>query len=245
MKEYNYDIKGMTNSIKMNRHKIRRNLPTVIIISLLSVLISNAVGIPTLFESVYAIEEFDIEVDVEDNEIRRGDTQHITVTVFNDDTDNRVSDADVKLMVYPPDSDSTSAEDETDNDGEATFDVEIDDNAETGTYDVDVRVSKDGYNTKTVSTSFDVVGSGNDNNDDNHDNNDDDDGNGSSSSSSSAAAAVGDAAAAAAAASGASSAAAAAAGNAASAAAASAAAAVGDAAAGAAEENNEDEPLPS
>src|ERR671914_70498 len=207
----------MTNSIKMNRHKIRKNLPTVIVISLLSVLISNAVGIPTLFESVYAIEEFDIDVDVEDNEIRRGDTQHITVTAFNDDTDNRVSDADVKLTVYPPDSDSTSAEDETDNDSEATFDVEIDDNAETGTYDVDLRVSKDGYDRKTVSTSFDVVGSGNDNNDDNHDN----DGSGSSSSSSSAAAAVGDAAAGAAAASGASSAAAAAAGNAASAAAAS------------------------
>ena len=64
----------------------------------------------------------------------------------------------------------TSAEDETDNDGEATFDVEIDDNAERGTYDVDIRVSKDGYDTKTVSTSFDVIGSGDDN-DDNDDNN--------------------------------------------------------------------------
>ena len=181
MKDYNYDIKGMTNSIKMNRHKLRKNVPTVAIISLLSVLISNAVSIPTLIESVYAIKEFDIDVDVKDNEIRRGDTQHITVTVFNDDTDNRVSDADAKLTVYPPDSDSTSAEDETDNDGEATFDVEIDDDAETGTYDVDVRVSKDGYDTKTVSTSFDVVGSGNDNNDDNYDNNNDDS-NGSSSS---------------------------------------------------------------
>src|SRR5919106_4174662 len=186
MKEYNYDIKGMTNSIKMNRHKIRKNLPTVIVISLLSVLISNAVGIPTLFESVYAIEEFDIDVDVEDNEIRRGDTQHITVTAFNDDTDNRVSDADVKLTVYPPDSDSTSAEDETDNDSEAIFDVEIDDNAETGTYDVDVRVSKDGYDSRTVSTSFDVVGSGNDNNNDNHDNNDDNNGSSSSAAAASA-----------------------------------------------------------
>src|SRR5918994_3285194 len=169
----------MINSIKVNRYKIRRNLSTIVIISLLSVLISNAVGIPTLFESVYAIEEFDIDVDVEDNEIRRGDTQHITVTAFNDDTDNRVSDADVKLTVYPPDSDSTSAEDETDNDGEATFDVKIDDNAETGTYDVDIRVSKDGYDTKTVNTSFDVVKSSGA---------DDEDYNGSSSSSSSAAA---------------------------------------------------------
>src|ERR671918_726540 len=40
----------------------------------------------------------------------------------------------VKLTVYTPDSDSTSAEDETDNDGKATLDVEIDDNAVTGTF---------------------------------------------------------------------------------------------------------------
>ena len=176
----------MKNSIKTDRHKIGKNLPTLVVVSLLSVLISNAIGIPTLFESAYAIEEFDIDVDVEDNEIRRGDTQHITVTAFNDDTDNRVSDADVKLTVYPPDSDSTSAEDETDNDSEARFDVEIDDNAETGTYDVDVRVSKDGYDTRTVSTSFDVVGSGNDNNNDNHDNNDDNNGSSSSAAAASA-----------------------------------------------------------
>src|SRR5918995_4646768 len=170
----------MINSIKVNRCITPKTFPTILAISLLLILVSNIVGSPILFKYAYAIEEFDIDVDVEDNEIKRGDTQHITVTVFNDDTDNRVSDADVKLTVYPPDSDSTSADDETDNDGEATFDVEIDDNAETGTYDGDVRVSKDGYDTKTVSTSFDVVGSGNDDNDDN--NGDDDDGNGSSSS---------------------------------------------------------------
>jgi uncharacterized protein YfaS (alpha-2-macroglobulin family) len=75
-----------------------------------------------------------------------------------------VSDADVKLTVYPPDSDTTSAEDETNEDGEASFDVGIDDNAETGTYDVDVKVSKGEYDSKTVSTSFDVVGSTRDNN---------------------------------------------------------------------------------
>ena len=157
----------MKNSIKVNRCMSAKIFPTIVAISLLLILVSNIVGSPILFKYAYAIEEFDIDVDVEDNEIKRGNTQHITVTVLNDDTDNHVSDADVKLTVYPPDSDSTSARDETDNDGEATFDVEIDDNAETGTYDVDIRVSKDGYDTKTVSTSFDVVGSGDDNGNDN------------------------------------------------------------------------------
>ena len=157
---------------------------------LLLILVSNA-AIAPIFESAYAIEEFDIDVNVEDNEINRGDTQHITATVFNDDTDNHVSDADVKLTVYPPDSDSTSAKDETDNDGETTFDVKIDDNAETGTYDMDIKVSKDGYDTKTVSTSFEVVGSNsnNDNGDDNNNNNDHHDDNGDNSGSSSSAAA--------------------------------------------------------
>src|SRR5688500_10046924 len=179
----------MINSTKVNRRISAKIFPTIVAISLLLILVSNAVDSSILFKYAYAIEEFDIDVDVEDNEIKRGDTQHITVTVFNDDTDNHISDADVKLTVYPPDSDSTSARDETDNDGEATFDVEIDDNAETGTYDVDVRVSKDGYDTKTASTSFDVVGSS-DNNDDNDDNYDgyDDDGHRGSSSSAAAAA---------------------------------------------------------
>ena len=96
-------------------------------------------------------------MDMEDNEIERGDTQHITVTVRNEDTNNRVSDADVRLKVDPPDSDSSSATDETNRDGESRFDVRIDDNAETGNYDVDIRVSKNGYDTETVNTSFDVI----------------------------------------------------------------------------------------
>lgn len=177
MKEKYYGIKGMINNTKVNRHLATKNFPTALTISLLLILASNIANTP-IFERAYAIKEFNIDVDIENNEIKRGDTQHVTVTVINDDTDNRVSDADVKLTVYPPDSDSTSAEDKTDNDGKATFDVKIDDNAETGTYDVDLRVSKDGYDTQTVNTSFNVVKSSGA---------DDEDFNGSSSSSSSSA----------------------------------------------------------
>lgn len=160
----------MINNTKVNRHVARKNFPTALSISLLVILASNVANTP-IFERAYAIKGFNIDVDIEDNKIKRGDTQHVTVTVINDDTDNRVSNANVKLTVFPLDGDPTSADDETDNNGEATFDVEIDNNAETGTYDVDIRVSKDGYDTKTVNASFDVVkSSGADDEDDEDEN---------------------------------------------------------------------------
>lgn len=127
--------------------------------------------------------EFDIDVDIEKDSIKRGDTQDITVTVRNDDTGKGISDAEVRLTVYPPDSDSTSANDDTDDDGVAEFKVKIDDDAETGEYDVKIRVSKDGYDTKTVNTSFDVIKKHH------HDDDDDDNGNGSASSASASASA--------------------------------------------------------
>jgi 5-hydroxyisourate hydrolase-like protein (transthyretin family) len=137
-------------------------------------------GLPFAFA---ADKEFDIDFDIEKDPIKRGDTQDITVTVRNDDTSKRVSDADVRLTVYPPDSDSTSATDDTDDDGKAKFKVKIDDDAETGEYDVKIRVSKDGYDTKTVNTSFDVIKKHH------HDDDDDDDRNGDESGSAAASAA--------------------------------------------------------
>lgn len=172
-------------------------------------------GLPSF--AFAADKEFDIDVDIEKDSIKRGDTQDITVTVRNDDTGKRISDAEVRLTVYPPDSDSTSANDDTDDDGVAEFKVKIDDDAETGEYDVKIRVSKDGYDTKTVNTSFDVIKKHH------HDDDDDDDGNGSASAASASASAGSSSAAAAAAASGSSAAAAAAASPSAAAAAAAAA----------------------
>ncbi|MGC1131528.1 MAG: MG2 domain-containing protein [Nitrososphaeraceae archaeon] len=153
------------NNIKIGRSVIRKILPTIVAVPLLLALASNTSGTSILLQSTFAIEEFDIDVDVEDNEIERGDTQHITVLVRNEDTNKRVSDADVRLTVDPPDGDSSTARDETDNDGEARFDVRIDDDAETGEYDVDVRVSKNGYGAETVNTSFDVLRGEDDSND--------------------------------------------------------------------------------
>ena len=207
------------------------SLSLFVLVGLLGTLLLSCSG----FSSAYAStsdEEFDIEVDIDEDPIKRGDTQDITVIVRNDDTDKRVSDADVKLTVYPPDSDSTSATDETDDDGEADFKVEIDDDAETGEYDVKVRVSKSGYDTKTVNTSFDVTNGQHHDDDDNDDDDDNGDGNGSSASAASASSANGDGSAASSAASGGSSAASAASGNSAAAAAASPSAAAAAAASG-------------
>ncbi len=141
-------------------------------------------------KNVYAVNDLNVKVDVDDDEIERGNTQKITVTVTKDgNSDDPVAGADVKLTVYPPETDSTTAKDETDEDGKANFDVKISDDAEYGTYEVKVKVSKDGFNTNTEDSSFEVTGKGNNENEETHDeeshddensgndNNDDDDNN--------------------------------------------------------------------
>jgi hypothetical protein len=135
---------------------------------------------------VSAAEELNVKVNVGEDDLERGETQKITVTVTEDGSSNEeISGANVKLTVYPPETDSTTAKDTTDEDGKANFDVKISDDAEYGTYDLEVKVSKDGFNTKTEDSSFEVTGSGNDDRkgDGGHDNDnsgkskDDDEGN--------------------------------------------------------------------
>ncbi|MGH9977516.1 MAG: hypothetical protein ACRD8Z_17035 [Nitrososphaeraceae archaeon] len=121
-------------------------------------------------KNVYAVSDLNVKVDVDDDEIERGNTQKITVTVTKDgNSDDAVAGADVKLTVYPPETDSTTAKDETDDDGKANFDVKISDDAEYGTYEVNVEVSKDDFNTNTEDSSFDVTGQGNNENEETHD----------------------------------------------------------------------------
>lgn len=111
--------------------------------------------------NVYAIKDPNVEISIDDDEIERGNTQKIIVTVTEDGNSNdEISGADVKLTVYPPETDSTTAQDETDEEGKAKFDVKISDDANYGTYDVKVKVSKDGFGTKTEDSSFEVTGSG-------------------------------------------------------------------------------------
>ncbi|MPZ05783.1 MAG: hypothetical protein GEU26_05090 [Nitrososphaeraceae archaeon] len=120
-------------------------------------------------KNVYAAKDLNVKVSIDDDDIERGNTQQITVMVTEDDNSkDKISGADVKLTVYPPETDSTTAKDETDGDGKANFDVKIADDAEYGTYEVEVKVSKDGFNTKTEDSSFEVTGSGDNDNEDNN-----------------------------------------------------------------------------
>jgi 5-hydroxyisourate hydrolase-like protein (transthyretin family) len=134
-------------------------------------------------KNVYAAKDLNVKVSLDDDDIERGNTQKITVMVTEDgNAKDKISGADVKLAVYPPETDSTTARDETDEDGKADFDVKISDDAEYGTYEVEVKVSKDGFNTKTEDSSFEVTGSGDNDNEDNnggdgHENDDGDDSN--------------------------------------------------------------------
>jgi hypothetical protein len=121
-------------------------------------------------KNVYAVNDLNVKVDVDDDEIERDKTQKITVTVTKEgNSDDAVEGADVKLTVYPPETDSTTAKDETDEDGKANFDVKISDDAEYGTYEVKVKVSKDGFNTNIEDSSFEVTSQGNNENDETHD----------------------------------------------------------------------------
>jgi hypothetical protein len=122
--------------------------------------------------NVYAAKDLNVEISIDNDAIERGDTQKITVTVTEDgNSKDEISSADVKLTVYPPESDSTTAQDETNKDGTAKFDVKISNDADYGSYDIKVKVSKDGFDTKTEGSSFEVTGS---ENNDNGDNNQDD-----------------------------------------------------------------------
>jgi len=128
-----------------------------------------------------------IKISLHEDEVERGETQKVTVTVSNkDDRDVKIANAKTMFTVYPPEDDRTTANDKTNDEGEANFKVKIDDNAELGIYDIKVKVSKSGYDSATEESSFEVVGSpsqqtdsgndddsGNDNNDVN-DNKDDD-----------------------------------------------------------------------
>jgi alpha-galactosidase-like protein len=121
-------------------------------------------------KNVYAAKDLNVRISVDDDQIEKGNTQKITVTVTEDGNSNdEISGADVKLTVYPPETDTTTANDETDENGKANFDVKISDNAEYGTYEVKAKVSKDSFNTKTEDSSFEVTGSGNNDNDDSND----------------------------------------------------------------------------
>jgi hypothetical protein len=113
----------------------------------------------------YAIKQFKVRVLLNQDPINRGDTEKIKVTVKDQSTNSAISNALAKLTVTSPIGDSDTASARTNSNGQTTFNVNIDPHAKTGTYHLQVKVSKSGYQTSTVNTTFDVVKSSNDSND--------------------------------------------------------------------------------
>ena len=122
----------------------------------------------------YAQKEFEMRISVDQDPIKQGDTQKITVTVRDANTNNKISDAFVKLAIDTPSGKVATGSSHTDDNGQTTFNVRISSDADTGTFNVAARASENGYASKTVTTSFEVIG--NDNNNNNNDNNNNDNG---------------------------------------------------------------------
>jgi hypothetical protein len=121
----------------------------------------------------YAQKEFEMRISVDQDPIKQGDTQKITVTVRDANTNNKISDAFVKLAIDTPSGKVATGSSHTDDNGQTTFNVRISSDADTGTFNVAARASENGYASKTVTTSFEVIGNDNNNNNNNDNNNND------------------------------------------------------------------------
>ena len=118
----------------------------------------------------YADKEFKMRISVDQDPIQQGDTQKITVTVRDANTNDKISDAFVKPAIDPPSGKVGTGSSHTDDNGQTTFNVRISSDADTGTFDVVARASGNGYASKTVTTSFEVISNDNNNDNNNHDN---------------------------------------------------------------------------
>ncbi|MGN6630742.1 MAG: hypothetical protein ACTHKP_00680 [Nitrososphaeraceae archaeon] len=116
----------------------------------------------------YAEKEFKMKISVDQDPIQTGDTQKITVTVRDANTNDKISDAFVKLAIDPPSGKVATGSSHTDDNGQTTFNIRISSDADTGTFNVAARASANGYASKTVTAPFEVISSDNNNNNDNN-----------------------------------------------------------------------------
>jgi hypothetical protein len=129
---------------------------------------------------VYAEGELKLKISVDQDPIQQGDTQKVTVIIRDANSNDKIGDAFIKLAIEPPSGKIGTGTANTDDNGQATFNIHISSDADTGTFNVAARASENGYASKTVTTSFEVVSNGNNNgeNNGNGNSNDDHDGHG-------------------------------------------------------------------
>ena len=101
--------------------------------------------------------ELDIKLDVEKDPLVRGNIQTIDVIVSDENTREKIANANTDLKVfYTTDFDKVESG-QTNNDGVATFEIEIGPGSNTGKFDVTAIVDAAGYATETDRTTFEVI----------------------------------------------------------------------------------------
>ena len=101
--------------------------------------------------------ELDIEIDVEKDPLVRGNIQTIDVIVSDENTQEKIGNANTDLRVfYTTDFDKVESG-QTNNNGVATFEIEIGPGSNTGNFDVTATVNAAGYTTETDRTTFEVI----------------------------------------------------------------------------------------
>jgi len=101
--------------------------------------------------------ELDIEIDVKKNPLVRGNIQTIDVIANDENTREKIANANTNLRVsYTTDFDKSQSG-QTNSDGVATFEIEIGPSSNTGNFDVTATVDADGYTKKTDRTTFKVI----------------------------------------------------------------------------------------
>jgi hypothetical protein len=101
--------------------------------------------------------ELDIEIDVENDPLVRGNIQTIDVTVSDENTREKIANANTDLRVFYTTDFDKAESGQTDNNGVATFEVEIGPGSNTGNFDVTAIVNAAGYTTETDRATFEVI----------------------------------------------------------------------------------------
>lgn len=101
--------------------------------------------------------DLDIEIDVEDDPLVRGNFQTIDVIVSDENTQDKIANATTDLRVFYTTDFDKKESGQTNNDGVATFEIEIGPGSNPGSFDVTAIVNAAGYNIKTAETTFEVI----------------------------------------------------------------------------------------
>ena len=101
--------------------------------------------------------DLNIEIDVENDPIVRGNIQTIDVIVSDENTQEKIANATTDIRVFYTTDFDKAESGLTNNDGIATFEIEIGPGSNPGNFDVTSTVKAAGYNTETAETTFEVI----------------------------------------------------------------------------------------